>query len=125
MQLHPDKDRSKVIETTLILSIALTLIAYFLKFKILFIASSILIIINFMAYKLSFWITQYWFNFAQVLGELMSRLILLLCFYLILTPVSLIYRIFNDDALDLQSGKDSYFHNREETFDKTYFERIW
>ena len=125
MQLHPDKDRSKVIETTLILSIALTLIACFLKLKILFIASSILIVINFMAYKLSFSITQYWFNFAQVLGELMSRLILLLCFYLILTPVSLIYRIFNEDALDLQSGKDSYFHNREETFDKTYFERIW
>ena len=125
MKLNPDKDKLKIIESISTIALVLTLMAYFLELKLLYIASSALIILNFVAYRISFWIIQGWFYLAQILGEYLSRLVLIVFFYIVLTPISLVYRMFNGDVFDLKPGKDSYFHDREEIFDKTYFERIW
>ena len=56
-----------------------------------------------------------WMTLAAVLGFFMSRLILIFLFYLILTPVSLIARLFGKRFLELKpdSRLSSYWNLRE------------
>jgi len=54
--------------------------------------------------------------FATILGWLMTRLILSLVFYLILTPIGLILRIFRKQFLELEWNKtDSTYWNYRST----------
>ena len=57
-----------------------------------------------------------WMIFATILGWLMTRLILSLVFYLILTPIGLILRIFRKQFLELEWNKtDSTYWNYRST----------
>ena len=52
-------------------------------------------------------------TFAVVLGWVMTRVILSLVFYLILTPISLLTKIFGEDFLGLkEKDVDSYWNLR-------------
>ena len=54
-----------------------------------------------------------WMTFAVVLGWVMTRVILSLVFYLILTPISLLTKIFGEDFLGLkEKDVDSYWNLR-------------
>lgn len=56
-----------------------------------------------------------WMAFAVILGFIMTRVILTILFYLIVTPTGFIARLFGKDFLDLklEKEKDSYWHLRE------------
>ena len=45
-----------------------------------------------------------WMNFAVVLGWLMTRLILGLLFYIVVSPIGLISRLFGKEFLDLKTS---------------------
>ena len=45
-----------------------------------------------------------WMNFAVVLGWLMTRLILGLLFYVVVSPIGLISRLFGKEFLDLKTS---------------------
>jgi hypothetical protein len=67
-----------------------------------------------------------WMSIAVILGFIMTRVILFVLFYLILTPIGLIARIFGKDFLDLKLKKDqvSYWSIRQEkTYEKLDTER--
>jgi hypothetical protein len=46
-----------------------------------------------------------WMKFAAVMGWIMSRVILLILFYLVLTPTSLLLRLFGKDVLDIKVAR--------------------
>jgi hypothetical protein len=57
-----------------------------------------------------------WFGFSRLLGEVVSRVILSVLFFLIVTPIGLIRRLMGADALKLRQwkqGQDSVFVVRE------------
>jgi len=59
-----------------------------------------------------------WMTFAVILGWVMTRVILSIVFYLILTPIGLITRLFGEDFLDLnKSNTESYWNNRNSDFE--------
>ena len=53
-------------------------------------------------------------GFSVVMGFFMSRVILFILFYAVLTPISFITRIFGKDILDQRIDKKakSYWHGR-------------
>ena len=57
-----------------------------------------------------------WMSLAIVLGFFVSRIILTILFYLILTPMSLIARLLKKDVLDqkVDTTRSSYWLDREE-----------
>ena len=65
-----------------------------------------------------------WMIFAVILGWFMTRVILSLLFYLIITPIGLFLRILGKDLLDLkeQKNKKSYWNirNSEEEQNQNY-----
>jgi hypothetical protein len=57
-----------------------------------------------------------WFGLSQLLGSVVSRVILTILFFLVVTPIGLIRRLFGADALQLKKwkqGTDSVFVVRE------------
>jgi hypothetical protein len=69
-----------------------------------------------------------WLKFAEALGQFNTRLLLGLVFYLVLTPVALLYRLFNRAAAD-HFRKDpgcSLFRGIEgDPCSKAGFEKPW
>ena len=55
--------------------------------------------------------------FAAILGWVMTRLILSILFYLIITPIGLITRLIGEDFLSLRdpNGSDSFWNHRDST----------
>ena len=59
-----------------------------------------------------YWI---WMIFATILGWIMTRIILSLLFYVIITPIGLILRMFGKQFLELKYNKNvnTYWNYRE------------
>ena len=55
-----------------------------------------------------------WMIFAAILGWVMTRVILSIVFYLIMTPIGLITRLLGEDFLSLKNiSSNSYWNNRD------------
>ena len=55
-----------------------------------------------------------WMTFAAILGWVMTRLILTLVFYFILTPIGLLARVFGKDFLSLKKENlQTYWNKRD------------
>ena len=61
-----------------------------------------------------------WMTFAVVLGWFMTRVILSLLFYVIITPIGLVLRIFGKDFLELkkQAIQGSYWNQRDSNIEQ-------
>ena len=60
-----------------------------------------------------------WFGFSHALGTLVSRILLTLLFYGLVTPVGFIRRVLGKDSMQLKKwkrGKVSVFHDRDHLF---------
>ena len=71
-------------------------------------------------------IHKIWMSFALVLGSIMTRVILSVLFYLVITPLSLISKLGGKDFLDLKFDKfvSSYWIQRKKVvFEKSNYER--
>ena len=67
-----------------------------------------------------------WMSISIILGWLMTRLILIILFYVVLTPIGLLSKLFNKDFLDLkiEKEKQSYWQKRNpKKFDPADYER--
>ena len=60
-------------------------------------------------------INKIWMTLAIILGWFMSRVILIILFYLIITPIGFLWRLFRRDALKLKwdNSVSSYWEDRE------------
>ena len=68
-----------------------------------------------------------WMKFAEVLGTFNSKLILSVVFFLFLTPLALMYRLFNKNSLQLKRGSKTgtLFITRDHVYSKADFEKMW
>lgn len=66
-----------------------------------------------------------WMTFAVIMGFVMTRIILSLLFYVIITPINYISKLFGKDFLDLkiEKQKKSYWNLIEEEYNKTSTEK--
>lgn len=66
-----------------------------------------------------------WYKLAEGLGWFNSRVLLSLVFYLIVTPIALLFRLFGNDPLLLKDTKGSMFNFRNHTYKKEDLENPW
>jgi hypothetical protein len=71
--------------------------------------------------------TGTWLKLSVLLGTVSNRVILAAVFYLLLTPLALLSRRFTRNPLMLrrEDGADSFFSERNHTYDKADMERMW
>ena len=95
--------------------------------KIFLWSTLFILVINTFDTFLGKWIAIGWMKFGQVLGSIISRITLLLIFFCILTPLALIFRLFNPKVVIhfKKKQKKSYFDNLNINYEKSNFDEIW
>ncbi len=71
-------------------------------------------------------LNKVWMTLSIILGWIMTRVILTILFYIAVTPIGLLSKLFKKDFLDLKLEKDkqSYWQKRErKKFDPADYER--
>ena len=66
-----------------------------------------------------------WYKVAEVLGWLNSRVLLSLVYYLFVTPIAFLFRLFGNDPMRLKDNKGSMFEPKEHTYTKGDLENPW
>ena len=114
-------------KTIIVLMLALLLAEWIWSPGYLMLVAGALGAISLMFPVLAEWIHIGWMKLAQALGWFNGRLLLSLVFFLLLTPIALIYRLFNRDSLRLKRPKEgeSMFVERNHTFSASDLSNPW
>ncbi|GAB6038104.1 hypothetical protein JCM15519_26630 [Fundidesulfovibrio butyratiphilus] len=70
-------------------------------------------------------VAKLWFGLSHLLGTVMSKVLLSLVFFLVLTPMGLLRKLFGKDSMQMRrfkKGDGSVFRVREHTFTATDIE---
>ena len=96
-----------------------------LELNYIFIGISIIfLILGLMNSKILTPLNKIWVKFGEFLGRIIAPIVMAIIYFFILTPISLILRIFGKDLLNLKFSKEkSYWTKREKnigTMDKQF-----
>ena len=91
----------------------------------LIIISVVFLVLGLLNSKLLSPLNEIWIKFGEILGKIIAPLIMALVYFLILTPISLLVRVFGKDLLGLKYLKEqnSYWIKRKKeigTMDKQF-----
>ena len=119
-------NREKHLETILVLVVALLVFYWIFKGPYLLTAAVIIggigLFIPFLAEKIH-WA---WMKLAHVLGYVMNKVLLTAVYCIVLLPLAMLSRVFKKkSSVQLQSGENSYFQNRNFTYTKESMENVW
>ena len=79
------------------------------------IISIVFLILGLLNSKILFPLNKIWFKFGILLGKIISPLIMALIFFVVVTPIGLLMRLFNKDLINLKFNKSkSYWIEKKE-----------
>lgn len=95
------------------------LVWYFFKVEVFVALSILLLILTMIAPKVYKPFAKIWFELATTIGTVMSKILLSLIYFFIVTPVALIRKLMGADSLQLKkwkNGTESVLQSRNHTF---------
>ena len=66
-----------------------------------------------------------WSRFSKVIGSVVSRILLGIIFFLVLTPLSALSRLSGKRHLRLREGGGSYFRETNKTYNRDSLKNSW
>lgn len=102
------------------------LAGWFADIRECFLAAIILLVINMTWPRIYALVAKGWLGFSHLLGAVMSKVILTLVFFIVLTPLALLRRVLGHDPMQLKQWKkntQSVFDVRDHTFTPEEIER--
>ena len=113
-----------------ILAICVGLLVFFWIFgnHYFLIASTVIGVAGLLSSFLAEKIAWFWYKLAAVLGKINGFILLTILFYLILTPIALLSKLFKKDELQLKKKNNSnasYFVERNHSYSKKDLENPW
>lgn len=66
-----------------------------------------------------------WYKLAELLSRVMNPLILGIVYFVFITPIAVLFRLFGNDPLALKKQKGSIYEIREHTFKKEDLINPW
>ena len=76
--------------------------------------------------KISLIIEKIWFKISFILSQFIPNILLSVIFFLILTPIALLSKLFNSYSnFNSKNNQKTTFITQNKSFDKNSFERAW
>lgn len=130
--MKPELSREKVLETLGVLALACLVFGHLaqrpaLKTGLLAAAALLLALALFVG-PVARRIARGWLAFGEVLAAVNSRIILGGLYFVFLTPIALLARLFRGDTLHLkrQAGAGrTYWHARDHAYTRQDIEKLW
>ncbi len=119
---------SKTINALVLVALVAFLLFHKKSFHAWFLGIAIgLLIINIFIPSLALFIATYWTKFGKVMGNIMSKVILTLAFYVGMTPLAFLYRIFNKSLVDYFKNrkKDTFYKDVTIQYTRETFKNLW
>lgn len=119
--------KEEELKTMLVLSLATIVLFLIFRLKVfVFICLGLLVVALFIP-KLSLLIAKGWMAFTHCLGKINTKIIIFVSYYICLTPIAILYRLFNKkqvkDFFDKKEG--SYFKDVNKKYEKKDLEQLW
>ena len=112
--------------TVLTIVFGLLVFNYLIDNKILFYLSLLFSGIGVLSRKLSIIIENIWFRLSYILSQIVPNILLSIIFFLILTPIALLSKLFNSYSnFNSKNNQKTTFITQNKSFDKNSFERAW
>ncbi len=118
---------SKEIKSIWVIILGFTILFFLFRWKVFLWIAGILGIPGLISSTLRTYILKGWYKLANTLGAINSTILLCVIFYLILTPIALLSRIFSKDKMQLKKRpeKKSYFTIRNHLYTPEDFKNPW
>ena len=117
--------REKALEAILVITTGM-LVIYLLTHRPVFLYISLTSgAIGIIFKPLAGWIAILWFKAGDMLGAVVSRVILTVVFFILLVPISFLYRLFHKDPLHLRKTDQSGWSTRNHEYTGNDLKNIW
>jgi len=117
--------KEKTLEAMLVITTGMLLI-YLIKQQYIFLYISLACGLTGVLIKpLASIIATGWYKLGDLLGFIVSKIVLTLIFFFFLLPVALLYRLFNKDPLRLKTPRQSNWSIREHLYTGNDLKNIW
>jgi len=113
-------NKAKVWETVAVMLFGFSVLYWFTHWTVFIYVNIALGAIALISYPFTKLIVQLWYKIAEVMGGIMSKVLLSLVFFLFLTPIAFMYRLFKK-----RRKAHSNWHNRNHQFSVSEFEKVW
>tara|TARA_B110000483_G_C17751800_1_gene372611 strand:+ start:55 stop:420 length:366 start_codon:yes stop_codon:yes gene_type:complete len=112
--------------TILSIVFGLLFVNFFLEQKLIFFVCLFISSIGVFSSRSSKFIEKIWYKLSFYISQIIPNILLIIIFYLILTPIALLSKIFKTSSnfLSKDQSKTAY-KNQIKQFDKKSFERAW
>ena len=112
--------------TVLTIVFGLLLFNFFISNKIIFYISIIISGIGVISSKGSLILEKIWFKISYILSQIIPNIFLFLLFFLILTPLSFLSKLFSaKSGFNLKKNQTTMFVTMNKKFNKDTFKRAW
>lgn len=127
MTISKKTEELRQLETITILAASLLLLNAFSPRQLFANTALALLLIGLFVRPVARLISWVWLRFSEILGAFNSRIILSLLFFLFLTPLSIIFRLFAKNPLLLKrtESSESLFLERNHKYARHDFEKMW
>lgn len=118
----------KALETLAVLALVCLAAGMFFDVAALSAAALALLFTGLFLKPLSVRIAGLWLRFAGLIGAFNSRVILTVIFFVVLTPLAFVYRLFHGDFMNLRRHDDdgkSYWSRRDHRYNPKDLGNVW
>ncbi len=119
-----DRDQAK--DTGMALALICILVGYFGKHPRLMFLAIVVLVADMVWPNIFFYPAKAWFGIANVMGTVMSKIVLTVLFYGMVTPLGLLRRMGGSDPMQKsqwKNGNASVFKARDHTYKREDIER--
>lgn len=121
-----NKTNTEPIKTVLVICIGFLVIYMFFDARWALNTSLVVGLTGLFSSRLASFIDYIWMKLAWVLSLIVPNILLSVVFFLFLTPLAFVSRIFGDkNPLSLKNNGSSLFKDHKGVFDKSSFEKPW
>ncbi|MCG6537409.1 MAG: hypothetical protein L7F78_22535 [Syntrophales bacterium LBB04] len=116
------------LETMAVLAFVSIAIGLFFKLNVLLSIALCLLFIGIFLRALSIRIAHAWLKFSAVLGGISTRVVLSVIYFVFLTPLASLYRLFHGDFISLKRqdvAGTTYWNERNYEYSPKDFENPW
>jgi uncharacterized membrane protein len=117
--------RDKAIEALLVISTGLVLLNLIYQAEWLLYMALFIGLTGILLPSLGNLLAKSWYKLGELMGWFVSKLILVLLYYLFLVPIALLNRIFQPDKLKLKRKQNSHWITRNHLYSANDLKNSW
>lgn len=117
--------KEKVLETFLVITTGFIVLYYVFQVKILLLVAFITGIIGIFIKPLAKKIAWLWYKLGDIMGFVISKIILAIIFFTFLFPIAILFRLIKKDTMMLKKKYSSYWTIRNYKYTKKDMENVW